>query len=115
MPASPPPVSRLMVGVCALLCGLLALGRFLSVAEPLTDPLLAAAWRVGIVMGALWLVLPAKGESWVWSKIAVVVIPVLLVVALRGRILLVALPIAAVVGIAALLLRPKPKRRRYDV
>jgi hypothetical protein len=104
-----------MVGVCALLCGLLALGRFLSVAEPHTDPLLAAAWRVGIVMGALWLVLPPRGESWVWSKIAVVVIPALLIVALGRRIPLIVLPIAAVVGIVALLLRPKPKRRRYDV
>lgn len=102
---------RSLVGGIALVCLASAAGLWIFSASPEQNPLLAAVTRVGIVMGALWLALPRSGESIVWGRTALLVLPALVLLALNGRRLLYLLPVAIVVALALAFLRPRPKRR----
>ncbi|MBS0262156.1 MAG: hypothetical protein JSS02_09425 [Planctomycetes bacterium] len=106
-------IRKLIVGMLSLLCLLIAGGTLWF--SDWTNPLLSVTTRLGLLLGALWLVLPKEGESVSWDKAFPIVIAIFVVLAfLRrggGRLMLYVIPAAIVVGLAAAFLRPKPKRR----
>jgi hypothetical protein len=101
---------RTAIGILAVIFVTVAAGMWLFTDDPELNPLLAGLTRVGLVLGALWFALPAGGESVAWGRVAPILIGGALLVAVAGRAFRYVLPIAIVVGIAALILRPKPKR-----
>lgn len=111
---STPPLKdrRNSIGFVALLCLASAAALFFVVDKPQENGLVAALVRVGIVMAALWLAVPAVGQSAAWSKAAPALIAIAISIAIIGRKLIWLLPIAIVVGIAVAFLRPRIKRRR---
>ncbi|MFN0051632.1 MAG: hypothetical protein ACKV0T_05540 [Planctomycetales bacterium] len=103
---------RLQIGILALLCLGTAVGLWFFSENPEHDGFLAAITRVGLVLGAIWLALPAKGESVVWQKAAPALVGAVVVASLAKRYFLYALPVALVLGLALVFLRPRSKRRR---
>lgn len=103
---------RLMIGLLALGCLVGAAGIWLFTDQPETNQFLSALTRVGIALGAVWLALPKTGESIVWQKIGPAIVVTIAVLALARRMAVYLLPVALVVLLAALFLRPKPKRPR---
>ncbi|MEM9701423.1 MAG: hypothetical protein AAF907_03120 [Planctomycetota bacterium] len=75
-PAAPSALpSRFGVGLAALACFGLAVGTY--AVRPDAELWWAGAMRVGVVMAALWLALPARGReaawsSWDWKAVGVV-------------------------------------------
>jgi mannose/fructose/N-acetylgalactosamine-specific phosphotransferase system component IIC len=70
--------------------------------------------RLGIMLGALWLALPNRGENVAWGKALPAIFAVIVVLAFtraKGRILIYAIPIAIVVAILAVFIRPRSKPR----
>lgn len=113
MDGSPLAIRKLIVGILAIVCGATAAGVFFFTPDGLQNPLMGFSVRLGIVLGALWLALPASGESLVWLKM----LPVVLVVAIvcvrgGGRALIWIIPLGIVAGIVIAFIRPKHKRRR---
>ena len=104
-------IKRILVGVCALISLAAAGGVWFFTADPESSGLLSALVRVGIVLGALWLALPAQAGRFPWERALPLVIGVGLVLALARRASVVLVPIVIVIAVAALILRPKPKRR----
>lgn len=99
---------RRRVGWITLGCMALAVGGFATQEKDSVWP--AAAMRVGIVLGALWLCLPARTRPAAWAAIT------------RGRLLVIigmailinrvkfVLPLLAIAGVLGWLLRPKKRR-----
>ncbi|HEY2251363.1 MAG TPA: hypothetical protein VGH74_09895 [Planctomycetaceae bacterium] len=111
---SPLAVRKLIVGIIALGCLATAAGLWIFADDPIRNPVVSVTMRLGIMLGALWLALPRQGESLAWEKCLPAVVAVITVLAfVRGswRVLIYAIPAAIVVGIAAVFLRPRPKRR----
>lgn len=104
-------VNKNSVGIAAIAC-LATAGGFLLFA-PEREGALAAFWRVGLVMSALWLALPRKGEKFAWSSALPMIIGavVLIGVGKNGKVLIALLPLVIVAVVLGLLIRPKPKRR----
>jgi hypothetical protein len=113
MNGSPLAVRKLIVGIVSLGSLATAAGLFFFTADGLENPAMAVAMRLGIMLGALWLVLPAQGESLAWNKVFPIILAVIAVLAFvrKGKILLYIIPIAIVVGIALAFIRPRSKRR----
>jgi len=111
MPDAPPKqgVNKILVGAIALGC--LAIAAGLWAIDSDQAGLLAAFWRIGLVMTALWLALPKKGEAFAWERAIPVVVGVIAILGFAKRAPLIIIPIAIVVAIAAVFIRPKPKRR----
>ena len=113
MNTSPLALRKLLVGLMTLLCLAIAAGAVYF--TNWTNPLVSVTIRLGLMLGALWLVLPTTGESLAWEKAFPVVVAIIVVLAFikrgGGRLLLYVIPAAIVVGILAAFLRPKPKRR----
>lgn len=106
-------VRRLLVGLIALGCLATAAGLWVFTGD-WKNPATSVTVRLGIMLGALWLALPKQGENLAWEKCLPAVIAVIAVLAfVRGswRVLIYAIPAAIVVGIAAVFLRPRSKRR----
>ncbi|HVW01520.1 MAG TPA: hypothetical protein VHB77_14305 [Planctomycetaceae bacterium] len=81
---------------------------------PDQQSVLSASIRIGAVLGALWMALPAPGEriGIRWARIAPLLsVAVVLIVATR-KMILVLIPALIVVGILLALLRPKDKGGR---
>lgn len=104
-------IKRILVGICALVCLAGAAGMWAFTADPESNLLVSALTRVGVVLCTVWLVLPAKGESIAWERALPVLIVVLVLVAFLRRAFFYLVPVLLVVALAALFLRPKPKRR----
>lgn len=102
-------IGRTQVGIIAATCLGIALGIWTFFPE--NEALLSAFLRVGILMTALWFAVPAKGAELVWEKILPVLAGGLVLIALAKRLLIVALPLAIAVGVAAYFLRPRHKER----
>jgi len=102
-------VNKVLVGVIALACLAIAAGLYLSDSEQ--AGLLAAFWRIGLVMSALWLALPKQGEAFAWERAVPVAVGVIAVLGFAKRAPLIIIPIAIVVALAAVFIRPRPKRR----
>lgn len=80
-------------------------------ANPESNLLVSALMRVGIVLSAVWFVLPARGESIAWERALPVLVVVLVLAAFLRRAFFYLVPVLLVIGLAAMYLRPKPKRR----
>jgi hypothetical protein len=112
---SPLAAKRNLIGVVALVCVATAVGMWIFTDDPQQNAFLAAVTRVGIVMAALWLALPARGESVVWSKAGPILILGVVLVALFGsrlRYVWYLLPVAIFVALALAFLKPRAKRRK---
>jgi len=103
---------RLIVGVIALLCLAASALLWLFVGDPESNPLLGALTRVGIVLGALWFALPRQGQNVVWSRALAPVVAVIVAFAVLRRAGWWIVPLALVVGLAIVIIRPKKKSRR---
>jgi membrane associated rhomboid family serine protease len=103
---------RLMVGLFALAC--LAASALIWVFndQPKESPVLGATTRVGLVMGALWLAMPRRGESVAWRRALPVLAALVLALAFLKRAFVYVVPMAAVLAVVAVLVRPRPPRRR---
>ena len=111
---SPMAIKKLLVGMIALGCLLTAAGLWVFTSDPGKNPVTSVTMRLGIMLGALWLALPKQGEHLAWEKCLPATVAVIVVLSfVRGswRVLIYAIPAAIVVGIAAVFLRPKSKRR----
>src|SRR5439155_17320322 len=109
MNGSPLAVRKLIVGVLALVCLATAAGLWFLLDEPGKNPATAVTMRLGIMLGALWLALPAQGESIAWQKGLPVIVAVIAVVAFvrNWKVLVYAIPLAIVLGIVAAFIRPR--------
>lgn len=103
-------VNRTLVGLIAVAC--LLTGLVVGIADDFTNLWCAAFIRVGLVMGAIWVALPARDREAAWANlspgklIAVLVFAVML--ASRPRVFL---PILVGIAILWLVLRPRTSRR----
>jgi len=102
-------IGRTQVGVLAAIC--LGIAGAVWIFSPEREALLAAFFRVGILMTALWFAVPAKGAQLVWEKILPIVAGGLVLIVLAKRVIIVALPLAIAVGAAAYMLRPRNKEK----
>lgn len=114
------PVNRTAVGVIALGCLLLAALLF-AVTYSTPDQgglvfLQGGLARVGILMGAIWLALPSRGQDAAWANLSPrMLVGILLAALLTARVRLqVLIPAALAVGALVLVLRPRPKHRPSD-
>ncbi|MBI5759954.1 MAG: hypothetical protein HZA46_15660 [Planctomycetales bacterium] len=107
-----PTLNKPLVGCLALGCLTTAIG--VHELAPTQEALFAALWRVSLMLSALWLALPKKGEPVTLGRFGPVLIGGVLLIVLiprSARTLFTLLPLAIGLGIAALVLRPKSKRR----
>lgn len=105
-----------MVGFLALVC--LTAGAVILIAARSGEsgdraPFWPGAFiRVGLLLGAFWLALPARGREAAWARVSPASIAgfalAIVGIAVRPRI---AVPILIVLAIAAFLLRPRQKER----
>lgn len=103
------PSQKPLVGIIAGLCLAVSLATWFFAPE--RDAMMAAFLRVGLVMSALWLAMPSKGESIAWAKATPIIGIVIAVVALSRNAAKFVLPALLVAGVAIAILRPRPKRR----
>lgn len=105
-------MNKPLVGVLAVGC--LTAAGLLRWLAPDDKYFSAALWRVSLMLSALWLALPKKGEPVTLGRLGPVLITAMLAIVLLGRgarALVTLLPLAIGLGIAALVLRPKSRRR----
>lgn len=102
----------ILAGVC------LGLAGFLWGFVPEQDAMMAAFWRIGLVLSALWLALPAGETQVAWSIATPLIVGTALTVGIsrNSRALIVVVPlILAIVFLAVAFRRPNkrgPRRRR---
>lgn len=103
---------RLIVGLAAVCCLAASALIWAFHHDPQESPLLGATTRVGLVLGALWLAMPRKGESAAWRRALPIIAALALALAFLRRAFVYVVPIVAVLAIVAVLVRPKPRGRR---
>ena len=101
-------VNRSLIGIAALVCVASAGGLWLF--APDSNVALAAFWRVGLVMSALWMAMPRTGESIAWGRAVPIILAVVLLMVVTRNAAKFAVPLAILVILATLVLRPRPKR-----
>jgi hypothetical protein len=103
------PVNRTLVGLIALAC--LGAAATIGIVDTWENLWCAAFVRVGLLMGAFWLALPSRHRQAAWANVS----PYTIVAALAAVFVVArwrsALPIVIVVGILAVVLRPRERRR----
>jgi chromate transport protein ChrA len=99
---------RRRVGWITLVCIVLAAVGFST--QPKESVWPAAAMRVGIVLGALWLCLPARTRPAAWEAITRGRLAVIILTAMLINRVKFVLPLLAIAGFLGWLLRPKKKR-----
>jgi hypothetical protein len=113
MNASPMALKKRIVGILSLGCLITAV--IVAGFYDWNSTVVAITSRLGLMLGALWLVLPNQGDNIAWQKFFPVVIAVIAVLAFfksgGGRVLLYAVPVAILVGLAAVFIRPRSRRR----
>lgn len=102
-------VNKPFVGMIALAC--LAAAGVLFAWFPEQQGLFSGFWRVGLLMSALWLALPRRGENIAWERAVPLIAGAVFLIAVGKRALIVALPLVIVVVLAAIFIRPRPKTR----
>jgi len=115
---TPPVINRPLVAVLAAVC--LATAGIVAVVDPERSAVIGAFSRVGLVMGALWLALPAAGGQLGWRIAGPVVVGIAVVAGLvkNARVLVVVVPILLVIAALMLVFRPRspeqsgPRRKR---
>ena len=113
MDGSPLAVRKLIVGLISLGCLVTAAALWIFAEDPEKNPATAVTMRLGIMLGALWLALPSRGDSVAWGKALPAILAVIMVLAMirNWRILVYAIPLAIVVAILAAFIRPRSKPR----
>jgi hypothetical protein len=111
LPANPQPpiISKPMVGLIAAVCLVISGVCFLFYHEQ--EALQGSTMRVGIVMTALFLVLPKAGEHARWERMLPVVVGVIAMVAFNRKMIFAILPLLVIIGILMTVLRPRDKYR----
>ena len=118
-PSAPPPprppliptVSRRRVGVLAIGC--LGLAGLLRFAVPEQVGPISALFRVGVVLAALWLAMPAQGQPLLWRNF----VPVLLIglamslLSRNPRLLLIIVPVGFALLLLLSFLPSRPRRK----
>lgn len=99
---------RRRVGFVTVICGCLALGGFVF-ASP-TELWPAAAMRIGIVFGSLWLCFPSGNRRAAWAVLTPTRLFILAIFAWYGRRLMVFLPAVASLLLVLRILRPRQKQ-----
>lgn len=102
-----------MVGVLALVC-LMVWGAMFLLPESsnATDLWHGAFLRIGVVMAAFWISLPARGRDAAWSGInATTLVGAAFLAFLTARLRFAVIPIAIGVVMVGLFLRPRGKQR----
>jgi len=115
MNSSPLAVRKLIVGLVALACLATAGILWAFTDDAGTNPLTAVTMRLGLMLAALWLAVPSRGENIAWQRAlpaAVALFAILAIVVKNSRILIFVLPAAILAGIALAFLRPRSNRRR---
>jgi hypothetical protein len=106
--AGPVAVNRHLVGAIALTC--LAAGVTIGVTDSYSNLWCGSFIRVGLVMSAFWLALPARGQEQTWASIS----PLTLLGVLLGLLVFVRrpqvfLPLLVVLAAIGLFLRPRKR------
>jgi hypothetical protein len=99
---------RRRVGWVAIVCLVAAAGGF--AVEGFESAWAAAASRVGIVLGALWLCLPTKTRPAAWASLSPGKVAAVSIAALFMNRIRIFLPFLAVAGFIVWALRPRNKR-----
>lgn len=104
------PVNRTLVGLLALVC--LAAGGGVWWWDTWDNVWCGSFVRTGVLLGAFWLALPAKGREAAWANIS----PWTLVAALGAALIFVRRPhiffaVIAVVVVAAVIIKPRQRRK----
>lgn len=102
--------SRLMIGVVAILCWVLAAVTYFLLNSETPSLLPGAAARVGLLFAALWLAIPPNGRLGGRTLLPVGIV-LLLAIFLRGRMLFYVVPLLAVAAFVAMVIRPKSRHR----
>jgi hypothetical protein len=110
-------INRPLVGIIALGCmgislGLYFFGSQTGEATVASEGIGPAFFRVGVLMAALWLALPPKGQEAAWAKVTPgtlvgLFLAILAVVRLRWM----AIPLVIGAAIVAVLFRPRARYR----
>lgn len=102
-------INRPLVGIVAVTCIVVSLAmRLMSVEH---EAVYAALMRVGLVMGALWVALPALGDSSFFEKLTPLIAVGMILLAVLQKRFLVLMPLLAVILVIGVVLRPRPKER----
>lgn len=107
-------LNRPLVGIIALVCLCAFVGLWFAGDETSENPKLwaAAFGRVGLLMGALWLALPTRDRPAAWAEVSsntfLGLVLAVIGIAWRPK---VAIPVVVVLGILALVLKPRDKYR----
>lgn len=99
---------RRRVGWVAIACLVVATGGF--AAEGFESAWAAAASRVGIVLGALWLCLPTRTRPAAWASLSPGKVAAVGIAAVLMNRIKIFLPFLAVAGLIVWALRPRNKR-----
>ena len=71
----------------------------------------AALMRVGLVMGAMWVALPAFADSVFFEKLTPLIAGGMVLLAVFQKRFVVLVPLLAVILVFGVILRPRPKQR----
>jgi len=114
------PVNRTLVGIMATVCCGIAGVMAVYKVEGSVALWQGAFLRVGIVLAAFWLALPTRTREAAWARVSIwtvagVLLAVVALVRMPNRFLL---PVAGLVGVALMVLRPwrkaRPRQKLFD-
>lgn len=104
-------VRRFLTGALAVACLVASAGMWLFSAAPAESGFVSALTRIGIVLGALWLALPASGEFPKLNRASpALIVGGILFAIFAQRLRWYVFPLALAVAIAWAFLRPRVKR-----
>lgn len=111
MNASSLAAKRFLIGLLALVCLAIVAGLWVFSTDPEHSALLAGVTRIGVVLGALWMALPASGEFPRLSRLSpMLVVGAVLFAIFAQRLRWYVIPLSVAVAIAYAFLKPRVKR-----
>jgi hypothetical protein len=105
----PPIINKPLVGVIGVVCLVISGICFAFFHEH--ESLQGSTMRVGIVMTALYLVLPKAGDSARWDRLLPICVGAVLLMAFSRKLIIAILPMLVLIGILMTVLRPRDKFR----
>lgn len=105
----PPIINKPLVGLIGLVCLLISGICFVFFHEQ--ESLQGSTMRVGIVMTALFLVLPKAGDTARWERLLPVFVGTVLLIAFSRKMIIAILPMLLIIGVLMTFLRPRDKFR----
>ncbi|MDB5390206.1 MAG: hypothetical protein JWM11_5852 [Planctomycetaceae bacterium] len=104
-----PIINRPLVGVIGAVCLLISGICFAFYHEH--ETLQGSTMRVGIVMTALFFVLPKESENARWERLLPIIVGTVLLIAFSKKMIIAILPMLLVIGVLMTVLRPRDKFR----